>query len=190
MLSMRLFLALCVIFAAPASVASSASPVSAVKLSGLSPAAPPRQCEIRQKAWCIYQDGSEITDHQKINRDNPNDHIWSMRDVYHQKSVLVILEPSGCRKGFSDEVSALGFDEGVQWQGKSWDQMRIRLRADGSCDLTLLVPLYDGDPLEWAFSVGRGLIAACRDDECTNITPTPADVTDIYRKQFRRERQK
>ncbi len=186
MLLMRLLLALCVIFAAPI---SEASLTPTVKSTGLSPAAPPRTCEIRQEAWCIYQDGSEITDRQKVSRDGPNDHIWSMRDIYHPKSLLVILEPSGCRKGFSDEVTALGFEEDVQWQGKAWDKMRIRLRVDGSCDLTLLVPLYDGDPLEWAFSVGRGLIAACGDDACTNITPTPADVTDIYRKQFRRERQ-
>ncbi len=163
---------------------------NANKSTDSSPAAPPRICEIRQKAWCIYQNGSEITDHQKTTTDYPDDHIWSMRDVHQPRSVLVIFEPNGCREGFSDKVSALGFNENVQWQGKTWDQMRIRLRSDGSCDLRLLVPVYDADPLEWAFSVGRGLIAACRDEKCTNITPTPADVTDAYREKFRRDGKK
>jgi hypothetical protein len=148
---------------------------------------PPRVCEIRQRAWCIYQEGAEITDHQKIDGKNPNEHIWSLRDVYHPQSVLVIFEPEGCRKELADVVSAQGFDQGIEWQGKTWDQMRIRLRTDGSCDLRLLVPKYNKDPLEWAFSVGRALLAACADDACTGIQPTIADVTDKYKKQFKRE---
>ena len=185
MLLMRLLFVLCAISVTVAARGASFSEEN--RSTDSSPAAPPRICEIRQKAWCIYQDGSEITDHQKINTDYPNDHIWSMHDTHTPKSVLVIFEPNGCREGFSDKVSALGFNENVQWQGKSWDQMRIRLRSDGSCDLRLLVPLYGRDPLEWAFSVGRGLIAACGDENCTNITPTPADVTDVYQEQFRRQ---
>lgn len=149
--------------------------------------APPRQCEIRQKAWCIYQEGAEITDLQKTHNDHPGEHVWMIRDVYHPQSAIVVFEPEGCRRGFSDRVSAQRFDEGIQWHGRDWDQMRVRLRADGTCDLRLLVPVFDGSLLEWAFSVGRTLIAACPDEACTAIVPTPADVTDEYERRFRRE---
>lgn len=171
-------------------VTSGAALASEKEVADSSLTAPPRICEIQQKAWCIYQDGSEITDHQKTTTDYPDDHIWSVRDVHNPNSVLVIFEPNGCREGFSDEVSALGFNKDVEWRGRKWDQMRIRLRSDGSCDLRLLVPVYDGNPLEWAFSVGRGLIAACKDEKCTNVTPTPADVTDVYRESFKRAEKK
>jgi hypothetical protein len=149
-----------------------------------SPTSAPRKCEIRQPAWCMYQELSEITD--RLETSGPRNHIWTMYDVDHRHSVLVILEPFGCRQGFADTVVALGFDENVGWQGKTWDRMRVRLRQDGSCDLTMLVPLFDGDPLEWAFSVGRALIMACRDEKCTPTAPTPADVTNQYRDRFRR----
>lgn len=168
--------------------AKGGTPANDSKSADSSPSAPPRVCEVQQKAWCIYQEGVEITDQQITN--NSDESIWTMRDVREPKSVLVIFEPSGCRKGFTDTVSALGFSENVQWQGKTWDQMRVRLRTDGSCDLRLLVPPYDGDPLEWAFSTGRALIAACRDEKCTNTAPTPADVTDVYRDKFKRKAKK
>jgi hypothetical protein len=163
-----------------------ANPVVPAKQLSRPVSAPPRKCEIRHEAWCIYQDGSEITDLQKVTNENPNEHIWTMRDVYHPQSVLVIFEPDGCRNGLADTVDALGFDKDVKWQGKAWDQMRVRLKVDGSCDLRLLVPLFDKNPLEWAFSVGRTLIAACGDEKCTGMTPTPADVTEKYREQFKR----
>jgi hypothetical protein len=168
----------------------SARPVVPIEQSLQPVASIPRTCEIRQEAWCIYQDGSEITDLQKIDNKNSNEHIWSMRDINHPYSVIIIFEPDGCRNGFSDKISALGFDENVKWRGRIWDQMRVRLRADGSCDLRLLVPLYNKDPLEWAFSVGRTLIAACADKMCKSIVPTLADVTDKYQKQFKREKEK
>ena len=50
-----------------------------------------------------------------------------------------------------------------------------------------VVPLYNGDPMEWAYSVGTISIDACRDEKCTPMVPTIAGVTDKYRKQFKRE---
>ena len=148
------------------------------------PSAPPRVCEIRQKAWCMYQESSEITDQQVTDSQDSEVHIWAMRNNYYPNSVLMIVEPNGCRNAFANEVKSLEYDKSIKWHGKIWDQMLVRLRTDGSCDLKLLVPVYDHSPLEWAFSVGRLLIAACPDEQCSSIVPTPADVTDKYRKQF------
>lgn len=138
-------------------------------------------------AWCIYQEGAEITNAQRIDHEDFNDHTWILRNAFRPYSQLVIFEPDGCRKGTANSVTALGFDQSVRWRGRLWDQVRVRLRSDGSCDLKLLVPLYDGDPLEWAFGTGRALLAACGDDRCTPIVPTIADVTSQYRSLFRRE---
>ena len=169
-----------------AGISSSASAFELIEQSNNAPAAPIRVCEIRQKAWCMYQEDSEITDQPVTERRDAGNHIWSMRSMYHPDDVIMIIEPDGCRNNFANEVRSLGFDENVKWHGRTWDGMRIRLRTDGSCDLQLLVSPYDGNPLEWAFSVGRLLIAACPDDKCTSIVPTPGDVTDKYRGRFMR----
>jgi hypothetical protein len=149
--------------------------------------APPKVCEIRQRAWCIYQEGAEITDTQRIDNDDPGDHTWILKDVRSPNSSLVIFEPDGCRIGFSDTVKAMEYTRNVKWKGRLWDQMQIGLRSDGSCDLKLLISPYDGNPLEWAFSTGRVLLAACSDEKCTPIMPTPADVTDKYIPLFKRQ---
>jgi hypothetical protein len=154
--------------------------------SGPKPAAPPPKCEIRQPAWCIYQGASEIV---RRFDEKTRDVVWILSGVPRPDSQLVVFEPHGCREGFADTVTSTGFEENFEWQHKSWDRVRVRLKADGSCDLTLLVPLFSNDPMEWAFSTGRGLIAACKDERCLPSAPTPADVTDKYRKQFRREKE-
>ena len=148
------------------------------------PAAPPRKCEIRQPAWCIYQDALKVV--RQLNKET-REVVWVLSGPSRHDSELVIFEPGGCREGFADTVAVLSFRENIEWEQRAWDEMRVRLRENGSCDLRLLVPLFDRDPLEWAFSTGRGLIAACRDEKCAAITPTLSDVTDIYAKQFKRQ---
>src|SRR5678816_178858 len=102
-----------------------------------SPASPPRVCEIRQPAWCINREASQITD--QLGGPGVNGNIWTISDNNYPDSKLVVVEPWGCRKGLADTVVALGFEEAVSWQGEVWDRMQVRLRVDGSCDLSLLV---------------------------------------------------
>jgi hypothetical protein len=59
--------------------------------------------------------------------------------------------------------------------------MQVRLRKDGTCDLTLRVPAWTGDPLEWPFAEGRVNLVACKDEACSLNQPTIADVTAKYR---------
>lgn len=160
-----------------------------LKTSGTT-SAPPRSCEIRQQAWCIYQEGVEITDSQRISNKDPGSHTWILQNVYSPKSTLIVFEPNGCRTGFADTVQAMQYIKNIEWREKIWDQIQVRLKSDGSCDLKLLFPLYDGNPLEWAFSTGRVLLAACKDEKCTPIEPTLADVTDQYQKLFKRDGKK
>jgi hypothetical protein len=102
------------------------------------PAAPPRKCEVRQAAWCIDQGAWEITD--RFIKHDKYDHAWTVRGFFRPKAPLVVLEPSGCRDGFSDSLSAIRFDLRYAWDGKTWNRMVVRLRHDGSCDLDVLIP--------------------------------------------------
>jgi hypothetical protein len=145
--------------------------------------APPLKCEIRREAFCIYQGVWEITRRVDEKRDGTID--WILSDQSRPQAPLIVLEPYGCDENLADSVVALGFEENVQWQGKSWDQMPVRLRADGSCDLRLLLPADTGDQMEWAFSTGRNLIAACKDQQCTPIVPAIGTVTEKYWKQLK-----
>ena len=173
------------LFAGSILISATANAISEAPLTATSqPSAPPRKCEIRQSAWCIYQDAWQIT---RRFDDKTRNVVWILSGLPRPDSQLVLFEPYGCRKGFADMVAALGFGENIEWDHRAWDEMRIRFKADGSCDLRFLVPLFNHDPMEWAFSTGRGLIAACRDEVCTPIAPTLSDVTDKYQKQFRRE---
>lgn len=156
------------------------------KQSATSISSPPPECQMRQRAWCVHREGLEISWKALPNSQEEFAYAWSLRDPHYPNSPLIVFEPQGCREALADTVKAVGFEEGVTWEDKKWDQMRVRLRSDGSCDLKLLVPLNKNDPLEWAFSVGRVLIAACKDDACTPNAPTPADATDQYRPRFMR----
>lgn len=130
----------------------------------LAPAAPPSRCEIRLSAWCIAEGAYEIN--RQLANDSVHDRVWSMRGRSKPASKVIVLEPNGCKSGPSDALELLEFEQGVAWQNDSWDRIQVKLKSDGSCDLTILLPPYDGDPLEWAFSSGLPLIRPCKDEKC------------------------
>ncbi len=66
------------------------------------------------------------------------------------------------------------------WEGASWDEILVRLRKDGTCDLTLRVPVWVEDSPDWPFKEGIVNLVACKDEACTLNQPTIADLTDKY----------
>lgn len=128
------------------------------------PAAPASRCEIRLSAWCIAEGAYEIN--RQLANDSVHDRVWSMRGRSKPASKVIVLEPNGCKSGPSDALELLEFEQGVPWQNGSWDRIQVKLKSDGSCNLTILLPPYDGDPLEWAFSSGLPLIRPCKDEKC------------------------
>lgn len=137
--------------------------VAASPPGGVAPA-PARRCEIRSSAWCIAEGAYEIS--RQLASDSIHDRVWSMRGRFRPESKLVILEPNGCRSGFSNVLELSRFERDIEWQDRSWDRMLVRLKSDGSCDLTVLLPPYDGDPMEWAFADGLLLVRPCKDEVC------------------------
>lgn len=147
------------------------------------PSAPPRKCEIRQSVWCIDREVDEITN--RIAERSIYDRIWVLQDDLRPESQLVVLEPNGCRAGRSDMLDLLSYENGFTWEGRSWGRMRARLKKDGTCDLEVLMPPYDGDPMEWAFSTGLILVRSCPDDACTG--PNLAELKPKFEAEFRKK---
>jgi hypothetical protein len=127
-------------------------------------AAPEVRCEIRLSAWCIEQGAYEIT--RTLARDSVHDRVWSLNGQFRPRSKLIILEPNGCKSGFSNALALLKYEHDIEWHSQSWDGIIVRLKSDGSCDLTILFPLYESDPMEWAFTSGLPLVRPCKDNVC------------------------
>ena len=146
------------------------------------PAAPPMKCEIQQRAWCIYQGAYEISD--RAARDSVHDRIWTMWDSFRPESKLVVLEMYGCRTSFSDTLQFLSFEQDVTWESQKWDRVRFRLKKDQSCDVDVLMPPYDGDQMEWAFSTGLMLVKQCTDEKCSG--EPLADLKPKFEAEFKK----
>ena len=130
----------------------------------VAPRVPPKVCEIRQSAWCIYFSDATIEDRPAQSATYAS--VWSVRGSYWANFPLIIREPHGCRKALSDTVQLLDFDKRFSWNGQTWNRLVVRLMKNGNCDLVLLSPTLDRDPRGLAFFAGLGLIQACETSEC------------------------
>ena len=128
---------------------------------------PPLRCEFQQGAWCIAEGAYVVT--RSLSSDRVHDRTWSLRGRFRQESELLINEVNGCKSGYADGLTLLNYESSVEMQGARRDRMKVRLKSDGTCDLEFLIPSFDGDPMEWAFSTGLTLIRACKDAECTSL---------------------
>lgn len=135
------------------------SPVSA-------PPAPPRKCELTLGAWCITEGAFEIN--RQLAQDSLNYRIWTLRGFFRPESILVVIEPYGCRQGPSDISSLVDFQHGHKWHQRVWDRAQVRLKNDGTCNLNILFPPKSDDPMEWAFPNGFSLIRACHNGTCSD----------------------
>ena len=82
------------------------------------------------------------------------------------RKAFVMLEPPGCREGFSDTVELLRFDAAYRWRGQTWDRMVVALRKDASCNLELLAPTLKADPMGEPFFGTLSRIRPCTNALC------------------------
>lgn len=129
--------------------------------------APPRRCDIRLESWCIVDGTHVITKHWAD--DGIHERIWSLQGYFKPESKLFILEPNGCRQGYADTVELLSYEKDIRLDDRQMNKAVVRIKSDHSCDLVFLFPPLDGDPMEWAFSIGTRLIWGCKDQDCTPI---------------------
>lgn len=147
-------------------VMAGCAPQGAVRAASL--AAPPRRCEIQLEAWCILKDNNTI---EVVDSAGQNyRYIWTIRGAYWLKHPSLVLEPAGCRIGRSDVLELISFDRNVDRGDRKWDILTVRLRSDASCDLKLLSPVKDEDPIGAAFSANLSLIRACQTNSCDGPT--------------------
>lgn len=67
-------------------------------------------------------------------------YVWDFDIQNFGDKAVRLVEPATCRSGTSDKVEVIDQDFSIQRMGRRWDETVVRLRADGSCDLVLLVP--------------------------------------------------
>jgi len=129
------------------------------------PAAPPLRCEFNLSSWCIAEGVFELK--RALATDSIHDRVWSLKGRFRPESILIVMEPNGCKSGFADSASLLHFTRDHPWEGRMWDRAEVQLKADGTCNLTLLLPPHDGDPMEWAYSTGLVLVRPCETQTCS-----------------------
>lgn len=134
----------------------------------LAQSAPPRHCEMQLEAWCILKDNNTIEVAEST--DQGYRYIWTMRGQYWSNHPSVILEPAGCRNGRSDVFELIHFDRNVSRGDRRWDILTVRLRSDASCDLKLLSPIENDDPVGASYSANLSLIRACQAQSCDGPT--------------------
>lgn len=128
------------------------------------PSAPSRTCEIRHATWCILVGPMSITDEFQLT--GPFRSAWTIRGKLTPNLPLVVLEPHGCRRGYADVPELLGYEPAFRWKGKTLSRIRVRLKLDKSCDLELLFPRLEDDPMPEAFSSGIASIQSCTNATC------------------------
>ena len=138
------------------------------------PSAPPLKCELNLSSWCIAEGFSTIT--REFANDAINSRVWYLGGHSKPRSTMVLLEPSGCESGFSDAIKLLAFDKNYQWKGQNWDRAQIALRADGKCNLTVLLPPNETGQGGWFYSTGLILIRPCVNDSC--LGPSFSEIRD------------
>jgi hypothetical protein len=126
--------------------------------------APPRRCLLTRPAWCIDEEVAEVA--TRTEQGAGNQRSWVLSGASRPDSKLVVLEPSGCADGPANTFEFLAADRHANWGGRPWRSVTARLRKDGSCDLTVLVPPPDPDPMEWALSTGLVMVRACEGAAC------------------------
>ena len=129
------------------------------------PGAPPLKCELTLSSWCIAEGVFELK--RTLATDSINDRVWYLKGRFRPESILVVMEPNGCKSGFADSASLLHFTRDHPWEGRMWDRAEVQLKADGTCNLTFLLPPDDGDPMEWAYSTGLVLVRPCETQTCS-----------------------
>jgi hypothetical protein len=160
--------------------------VPSAPLDAPGPFAPERLCEFNQSSWCIAQGAWKVS--RQFDQGYPNGAIWTLVGRENPGSELVVFAPHGCKDGFADEASLKGYKSNYNWSERVWLKMSVRAKADGSCDLDVLVPMSATSLEDWAFSDGRLLVWICYDKGCGKGT-TVADVTDRLRSTFKRNAQ-
>lgn len=146
-------------------------------------ASPRLQCEFRLGAWCIAEGAYVVT--RALAADRVHDRTWLLKGRFKPESELVVQEVNGCKSGYANELTFLSYESSVDVDGTSWDRLKVRLKSDGTCDLSILMSPFDGDPMEWAFSTGLTLLRGCKDEACT---PLPlGDLKPQIEEQFRKQ---
>lgn len=128
----------------------------------------PEICAVRQPVWCIVGRWTTI-----LLQPLPGEAygpVWTVTSQPRGDWKIHVLEPLGCRNGLSDTISIVKHDTEFSWHGEAWDNVVVRLKKDGSCDLQLLSSAHVIESSDSDSMLNKlELIRACEDKDCHGI---------------------
>lgn len=143
-----------------------------------SPAAPPQHCVTNHGTWCVLEGPRE----EPLSAESGFS-AAKLSNPWQPEAALIVLSPTSCSHLRADQLSVLSFEHAQHVYGQDWERLGVRLRADGQCDVQILLPEYSSNPTEWAFSTGLGLLRTCRSEPCTG--PLFADLQPAFATRYR-----
>jgi len=148
------------------------------------PRSAPFVCEIQQRAWCILR-GGEIIENRGVvldSRDSEIRHtLWRIYAIEWETMPALVLEPYGCRQGYSDTEEIIDVRRDFVFQERTWHRVQLRLQKSGKCDLQLLSPLPTEDRAGMAFSILGGRLRSCSASDCAGDRPFAYSLEKVTR---------
>ena len=126
--------------------------------------APSVRCEIRTSVWCITDGAFSIE--RELATDSIHDRIWTMGNYFQPEYKLIVLEPNGCRSGYSNQTILISTESNYVWRNEKWNRAVFKLKSSNDCNLTMLFSLPKFDTTKWTYPLDVELIRPCTNDEC------------------------
>jgi hypothetical protein len=143
-----------------------------------SPAAPPQHCVSNHGAWCVLEGASEASLAAE-----PGFTASQLSNPWEAEAAMIVIAPASCSHLQADQLSVLSFEHAQHAYDHDWERLGVRLRADGKCDVKILLPEYSSNPMEWAFSSGLALLRTCRSTPCAG--PLMSDLQPAFATRYR-----
>lgn len=126
-------------------------------------AGPMQRCDIRTQAWCLVQAGI----HFDVITANNEMRVWTLRSRSIGTATVRIVEDRGCSSYPSDIQSKSEGPGRSAVDGSARYVIRWKLHKDGSCNLSIEIPIADGVRDGLAYELAVSGLDACTDDRCT-----------------------
>lgn len=129
------------------------------------PDAPPLTCTSTFGQWCGVQGISAV-----IRRQDEVSTLVELRpsEPRSYEESLFVISPATCSRGYADQLTFAGFTLDTPFSSGRKDALEVRLSA--TCSITVLLPKWSGDPLDWPYRTGLGLLRSCTNRSCEGFS--------------------
>ncbi len=129
-------------------------------------AEPVQRCEIRTQAWCLVQSGT-LFDVETIDY---NKRVWMLRDKMFGSERIRIVEDRACSSHPSNAQKKLEGLQAASLDGSHKYVIMWQLHREGTCNLSIEIPLTNGVRNPVIYEVVLSALKACQDEGCAGPT--------------------